>query len=186
MQKPIKFYISSCHGRSVREQDGLYICKQCREVCGGVLKSAVKEAKMKEKYEKLQKKLRQPNRRTLKKMLETKLWKITSGIVRSLSDKCYTCDKPLQYKDRSACHFWAKGTHGAVRYDLDNLRSGCNTCNVWKSGNLAEYAVRLRKEIGDERFEALNTRAHQPHKFTAEELQEMIAEREAIFLKLSE
>lgn len=108
------------------------------------------------------------------RLLKITLWKLISTKIRNSSDNCFTCSKPLAYKDRSACHFWSKGGHGSVRYDEDNLRVGCNSCNLFKSGNLAEYAVRLRSQIGDKRFDELAERAHTLHKHTREELEALI------------
>jgi hypothetical protein len=119
-----------------------------------------------------------PKKKTQLKTLKDTLWKLISTKVRNSSDRCYTCDKPLDYRDRSTCHFWSRGGHGATRFDEDNLRVGCNTCNTFKSGNLAEYATRLLGEIGQERYGQLYERAHKEHRFSSEEISELIKKHE--------
>lgn len=117
--------------------------------------------------------------------LKEELWEVTSRIVRLTWNSCYTCKKYLEFKDRSAGHFWTKGGHSSVKFDFDNLRVQCVTCNNWKSGNLAEYAVRLRDEIGEERFRALNVKAHISIKPTREWLEEEIKRRKEMLLRLN-
>lgn len=94
--------------------------------------------------------------------LKNELWTLTSKWVRSQREHCFTCGKHLpDFKDRQAGHFWSRGGHDSVRFNLDNLRIQCVTCNNFKSGNLAEYAIKLRAEIGNLRFDELNKQAHQ-------------------------
>lgn len=116
--------------------------------------------------------------------LQKDLWKITSKIVRLLGDKCFTCDKPLAYHDRNPSHFWSQGGHFSAKFDFDNLRVCCTTCNAFKSGNLAEYSVRLLDDIGPVRFEALRQGAKATRRFSREELETMIQNRELILKDL--
>lgn len=100
-------------------------------------------------------------KRTIKS-LKNELWTLTSKYIRLKSEYCYTCGKHLPaFSDRQAGHFWSRGGHDSVRFDRDNIRVQCVTCNNFKSGNLAEYAVKLRGEIGDIRFNDLAEKAHQ-------------------------
>lgn len=85
------------------------------------------------------------------KELKPQLWKVFSKYVR-LRDKmtCYTCGKKaLQLKDCHAGHFIAKGTTGVLLYfDERNVHCQCVSCNSFKSGNLAIYALRLEQDYG--------------------------------------
>lgn len=112
------------------------------------------------------------------KQLKFLIWKATSRIVRLSSRFCYTCDRGLPYEERCTGHFWAKGGHGYVRFDMRNLRVQCVSCNSFKSGNLAEYAVRLREEIGDKEFNDLSLDAHSSKRHPRCELEDMLVERE--------
>lgn len=107
--------------------------------------------------------------------LKKELRKVTHAIVRHGATKCYTCgekNKPLY-----AGHWQTDGAHSATRYDLDNIRPQCDQCNRWQSGNLAEYTIKLQKELGPARFEALYQRSKQIHKWTRDELEQMIIDR---------
>lgn len=109
--------------------------------------------------------------------LQKKLWKMISSEVRNSSSKCYTCDVKLEYSKRSVGHFWPKGSHGAVKFDIDNLRVQCNTCNSFKSGNLAEYGYRLMDEIGIDDYRNLYKKAHTKKRDTKDGLKKLIEER---------
>ena len=64
-----------------------------------------------------------------------------SGYVR-----CYTCDVVKKIEEMDCGH---------LDFILDNLRPQCTVCNRYKSGNLGIFAIRLIKEIGLKRVEAL-------------------------------
>ena len=108
------------------------------------------------------------------KQIRKELWKYTSLIVRHGATQCFTCGK---VKKLSAGHFWSKGGHPATAFDFANLRPQCDGCNLFNHGALADYAVRLRAEIGDEAFEELNKRAHSGHKWNRADLEDMLAKR---------
>lgn len=129
----------------------------------------LKDSAMREKWKvksftlKKIEKLKRPS----KKELKNKLWRLISQYVRIQSAHCFTCGIFIpDMRDRSTGHFWTRGGHPSVAFDLDNLRVQCTTCNNWKSGNLAEYAFRLEKDIGTERYNALRERAYQTRHFT--------------------
>lgn len=117
------------------------------------------------------------------KQLRDKLKKITHKIVRHGVTHCFTCGKQTQVV---AGHFWTDGGHSATRYDFDNLRGQCLSCNSFKSGNLAEYAVRLKDEIGEERFEELRRKAHTIKRWSRAELEQLIEERTQQYNNLTE
>lgn len=123
-------------------------------------------------------------KRPSKKELKNRLWLLTSKYVRSQSAHCYTCGMHLpEMRDRSAGHFWSRGGHPSVAFDLDNIRVQCVVCNNWKSGNLAEYAFKLEKEIGEKRYSALRERAHQTKHYTISDYETLM---EDIKSKLSQ
>lgn len=110
--------------------------------------------------------------------LKDALWKITSQIVRLKASTCYTCDKALAYAERAAGHYWSKGGHNSVRFDLRNLRVQCTSCNSFRSGNLAEYGIRLLQELGEAEFNRLASLAHTLKKWNdRDELKALIEER---------
>lgn len=62
---------------------------------------------------------------------------------------CYTCGRRLGYSNAQACHFINRRYLG-TRWDEDNVKVGCNHCNVTLNGNLNQFAARLRAEVCSE------------------------------------
>ena len=80
---------------------------------------------------------------------------------------CYTCNR----EGNQAGHYW----HNKLDFDERNLHCQCVACNMWKSGNLAEYGNRLLSENGKDWMDKLYSDAHQSsNKFNREELNEFI------------
>ena len=91
-----------------------------------------------------------------KKLKDTKAWKATSLYVRTKSKgKCYTCGTIYPIKKLHAGHLIEKRGHSAIYFDLDGLRGQCMRCNRYLHGNKDIFGQKLRKEIGEERVNAL-------------------------------
>lgn len=58
---------------------------------------------------------------------------------------CYTCGIRKHYKELQAGHYVSR-TYLNLRYYEPNLRPQCVTCNIFRKGNMDEYALRLEKE----------------------------------------
>lgn len=78
---------------------------------------------------------------------------------------CYTCGK----EGNQAGHF----RHNRLDFDENNLHCQCTYCNMYQSGNLAKYAIRLIDEIGREKVDWMMSQ-NKPQKYTREELNEII------------
>lgn len=164
------------------EGTSYYLCKMCNNPTDVITQA---EFKLKKKINKLEKKITKNNEKRDTKAIKKELWKVTSAIVRAASSNCYTCDKYIpDISKRHAGHFWTKGGHPRTYYDMDNIRVQCYSCNVCKSGNLAEYGSRLRREIGSGSFDALELRAHSKDKLSTECLLDLLSSRRTIISKL--
>ena len=110
--------------------------------------------------------------------LKKDIQKVTNKIVRlKYPHICYTCDKDVT-GDAQAGHHHPIGGHAATRYNFDNLRIQGSCCNLHKRGNQVVYSYRLRKEIGEDRYEALYQLAHdKKFTWTREALEELYLER---------
>lgn len=76
--------------------------------------------------------------------------------LRDKYDGCISCHMPSHYDGIwTASHFKSVGSNSALRYNLWNIHKGCEQCNLFKSGNIAEYERRLVLKIGPERVEWL-------------------------------
>lgn len=129
---------------------------------------------VKPKKDKLLRDEKSLNRRKL--ILE--LDKYCSWIVRlKASDKygvitCYTCGKRVPYKMAHCCHYISR-RYGGTRFDFDNLRAGCEYCNVALHGNLEEYRTRLISDIGINKVRDLEMKKNR--KISTPELSELLS-----------
>ena len=87
--------------------------------------------------------------------------------------ECYTCGVRKPWKDLQCGHFVSRA-HRSVRWEAKNCRVQCYACNVMRSGNLAEFTVRLQKECGGEFVDDLLRMKHHVVKFSTVELQNLI------------
>lgn len=96
-------------------------------------------------------KVRKPKLPSINALAKT-AWRLMSKYVR-LRDKgiCFTCGKLVSKEDRGsyqAGHFKHAPKKSVVSYDERNINGQCHSCNYYKSGNLAEYALRLEDKYG--------------------------------------
>ena len=68
---------------------------------------------------------------------------------------CFTCGVIKYWKEIQAGHYISR-TFISLRFDKRNVKPQCVGCNVFKKGNLDEYAVRLQRRYGVEILEELN------------------------------
>lgn len=61
-----------------------------------------------------------------------------------------------------------------MRWDEVNVNCQCKGCNIFKKGNLTEYALRLMRKHGDYILYDLDMRSSEQVKYTSKELQEKI------------
>lgn len=93
--------------------------------------------------------------------------------VRDAAHGCVSCDKPATWNGQwHASHFRSVGAASSIRFNLWNIHKSCSVCNNFKSGNLGEYAPRLRGKIGDEKVDWLYSQ-NEPITYSIEYLQRM-------------
>jgi hypothetical protein len=88
---------------------------------------------------------------------------------------CVSCDKFLKENDVNASHFFSVGSSPNLRFNEDNVHSSCIKCNKELHGNIIEYALRLPKRIGIERYNQLVKDRNKPALLTIEDIKELIA-----------
>jgi len=84
---------------------------------------------------------------------------------------CISCNK---HGDKEAGHYIAQGSSGFLRYDITNIHGQCRACNRFKHGNLIEYRINLIKRIGKKEVEKLENLRTETHKWTRDELEELL------------
>ena len=112
------------------------------------------------------------------KSLKKKADKVMSLYIRQrdASKGCVTCGKLLPWKEMDAGHWMGRGC-GATRYDEHNLAGQCKGCNRFgKVGQVAEKFRRaLIERYGEEEVERVYRTSKQTHRFTIQELEDIIA-----------
>lgn len=99
---------------------------------------------------------------------------------------CISCDKPANWGGQwHASHYRPAGNCGALRFHPWNINKACSECNNHKSGNLAEYRIRLINKIGIKAVEWLESQ-NAPYKYTrdeAVEIKQYFKEKNKFFVK---
>ena len=86
---------------------------------------------------------------------------------------CFTCDAKIHWKDGNASH-WIHGHSKASFMDEVNVQCCCIRCNMYLSGNLAEFTIRLVKAYGMEECDRIRQLSKQIWKPNRDELEAII------------
>lgn len=86
---------------------------------------------------------------------------------------CFTCGKKDDPKYMQAGHFISR-SHNVLRFDERNVACQCVGCNIFKSGNMSEYAERLMKKHGAGIIATLNKEKWKTKQWKPQELEEII------------
>ena len=80
--------------------------------------------------------------------------------------QCFTCDKTLRIGDRDcqAGHFIPR-TYSPTKYEEDNVKPQCSTCNEFHHGRPVEFRRRLIEFHGEERVVELERLSLEPWKW---------------------
>lgn len=88
-------------------------------------------------------------------------------------NQCVTCKRVYEIKSMDCGHYVSR-TYLNTRFDEQNCHPQCKSCNVFKNGNMDEYALYLIGKYGDNILEELNDRKNQSIKISAAEYREKI------------
>lgn len=69
---------------------------------------------------------------------------------------CFSCGIVKHWTEVHAGHYIAKSLSLTLRFNEINVQVQCVSCNLWKHGNLAQYALALKKKYGDNILEELD------------------------------
>lgn len=93
--------------------------------------------------------------------------------LRDAKDPCICCGR--HHKGQyHAGHYLSVGAHPNLRFDEANVHKQASYCNNYKSGNQAEYRIRLIEKIGLPEVERLEA-DQKPKKYTVEQIKEIKA-----------
>lgn len=90
---------------------------------------------------------------------------------------CISCGKTLSSDKCQAGHYVPVSKSQLLRFDYDNIHGECSGCNCFNEYHLIPYRSNLIQKIGLPRVERLEYLAQtQTHKYTRDELEELINE----------
>lgn len=109
-----------------------------------------------------------------------KLWKVFSEYIRQkYADDdgyvaCISCGVVKHWKELHAGHYIPKSLGLNIYFAEKNVHPQCAGCNMFRHGNLAPYALALKKKYGEGILEELDAMRHQTRKIPEFEYLEMI------------
>lgn len=86
---------------------------------------------------------------------------------------CYTCNSPGLIKDMQCGHLLSRAKK-ATRFDEENVRVQCVSCNIFRRGNYDVFHPKIIMEIGHQAYFVLISRSKEPVKRTREWYNTMI------------
>ena len=145
----------------------------CSIGCAIALVEAEKAKVYKQRTRELKLKAREHDRGWHIKTLQPQFNKFIR--LRDRNESCISCD-PRAIIEYAAGHYRTTAACPELRFCEDNVNKKCSrNCNQSRSGNVAEYRLRLVKKIGIEKVEWLEG-PHKPKKYTIEELKGMTSD----------
>lgn len=106
--------------------------------------------------------------------LKKKLDKTFSDYIRQRDDyTCFTCGKKGDKTNIQNGHYVSR-SFNSTRYSEINCNAQCVGCNIFKKGNLDDYALRLIRRHGNEILATLAAEKKKTKQFTTGELEELI------------
>lgn len=116
-----------------------------------------KKARMAARVERaLDRKKKQEQKRTSQWESECRAIVQAIARIRDKDDGCISCHMGANYGGVwHGSHFRSHAAASAVQFHLWNIHKACAQCNLFKSGNIAEYRPRLVEKIGQEKVDWL-------------------------------
>lgn len=93
---------------------------------------------------------------------------------RDASKPCVSCGVIVKESMAHASHFKPANTYSYLRFDEFNVHKSCSKCNVFLSGNLDAYRIRIVERIGQEQLDRLDL-PNKTKRWTIEELKEIVS-----------
>jgi hypothetical protein len=106
--------------------------------------------------------------------LKNKAWRVCSDYIR-MRDKyvCFTCKKKCNKNNSNAGHF-QHGKNTPIYLHEKNVHCQCVSCNLYYSGRLDVYLRNIQKKYGVKVGDWLMKEGGKKHKYTVEELENII------------
>ena len=85
-----------------------------------------------------------------------------------------SCGVRKHWKELQSGHYVAKSKGLSIYFDEQNNNPQCASCNIWRNGNLDQYALYMIKKYGEGILEVLDLKRRMAIKITAAEYEEKI------------
>ena len=113
-----------------------------------------------------------------KTQLRKKLDEVFSKYIREKYSKdgylhCYCCARRISTKEAQCMHYVGRANL-ATRWDEENARAGCVSCNVFRNGNYPAYTAHLLEDIGASKLKKLIAKGKSIRQWTSKQLEEEI------------
>lgn len=96
---------------------------------------------------------------------KAELDRVFSVFIRIRDDgTCFTCNNEKHWRYQQNGHYVSR-SYLSTRFDEENCHCQCSGCNIFKKGNMDEYAVRLTRLYGNGILEKLDKKKHKIVKF---------------------
>lgn len=142
----------------------------CSYQCAIEYAKAQQVKKQNSEKRKAKKEYNENDRSVLLKLAQT----VFNKYIRERDGKtCISCDFKGEGRQIHAGHYMSQGGNSALRFSEFNCHSQCVQCNTYRSGNLANYRLRLIEKIGIDEVVRLETTKN-TKLWTVEELKEII------------
>jgi hypothetical protein len=86
---------------------------------------------------------------------------------------CYTCGIIKHWKDMHCGHFISR-VYYSTRWDEDNCKTQCASCNLYHQGQQYIFGKKLEQEIGIGRIEQMQEIKHHASKYSIQDYLDMI------------
>lgn len=86
---------------------------------------------------------------------------------------CFTCGNVKNWKYQQNGHYVSRA-HMSLRFDEINCNAQCQSCNIFRNGNMDEYALALIRKHGDSVLDTLSQKKNTIRKWSIPEFQERI------------
>lgn len=100
-------------------------------------------------------------------------WKWFSLYIRFRDKRCITCQKIIHYKQSNAGHYIHKSRTSSLYFNEFNVHKQCVNCNLWNSGRLDRYSLKIIELYGVEKLKELHKLSTKLKKWKLKELTEI-------------
>jgi 5-methylcytosine-specific restriction endonuclease McrA len=106
--------------------------------------------------------MNKPKKAKTGQQLKKILWRYFSEYIRKRDNyTCISCGKKCIGSECHAGHYHPRTDGLSLFFDEKNVNAQCSACNLFRHGNLTQYALALKRKYGDQILEELEWKHRQ-------------------------